>query len=79
MGKRFKNQTSFVQEGAKRLFCPNCGSFLTKTYIGEKQVRSKKCRVCKTETHNIKPPKKAVVKEQEGYFFGPISSMWTAI
>ena len=75
---RIKNQTSFQKDGYKRVFCDNCGRFITQSFLGEKKIRIRRCRKCKA-IKTVYPPTKKVRNGITGvYWGGPEPAIWTA-
>jgi hypothetical protein len=72
------NQTSFIREGYKRIFCINCGHFISESHLGEKHSREIICRECKT-VNLVSPPRLEMRNPYlHGVSFGANNTMWTA-
>lgn len=46
MNQRIKSQKSFKTDKYKRLFCWNCGVFLTEMHLGQNKTVKRICKEC---------------------------------
>lgn len=73
------NQTTFKENGYKRLACPNCGRFIGETNLKDKDPWEKKCVKCKTVI-TVYPPRYGTKNNKIGiYWHSQSDSCWTAI
>ncbi len=75
---RLKDQKSFQKDGWKIVTCRNCLRIIGETHLGEKNIRTVKCKECKN-TQVIAPPRLGIVNEKKGAFWcEPADSCFTA-
>jgi DNA-directed RNA polymerase subunit RPC12/RpoP len=70
-------QSSLKNDGKKSIRCPNCGTFMTTSFLGEKKEKTLKCRDCGSWVL-ISPPKIGEAFGKKGVYFGPSDCVFSA-
>ena len=74
----YQTQTTFAQDGKKRIAGYNCNWHIAESYLGEKNNRDLTCPKCQAY-NQLSYPKAGIYQERTGIFFGPDNCMFTAV
>ena len=74
----YQTQTTFAQDGKKRIACYNCNWHIAESYLGEKKDRDLTCPKCKA-LNQLAYPKPGMYGDKVGVFFGPDNCIFSAV